>query len=123
MNLTTRLLPPGEWPRLSGTELESVWPALDPARAMVLCVEEDGRIVGTWALIHVIHAEGVWIAPDRRQGGEVARKLWVFMRMMARALSARVVATAALSDDVRALLNRPGVVKLPGDHYTIEIGE
>jgi hypothetical protein len=71
--MTTRILPPDEWHRLTGTELGGV--PLDPANAVVVVVEEDEDIVGRWAFLRVIHAEGFWIAPEHQKRVAVFRHL------------------------------------------------
>lgn len=119
--MSARILPPEEWPRLAGTEAETIWPLLDPRRAHVLVVEHGDAIVGTWVLMNVLHAECLWIAPEHRHGVSVARRLWTFMRRTARSLGVPVVATAALTDDVRALLDHVGATKVPGDHYAMRV--
>lgn len=119
MSLTTRVLPPAEWPRLSGTELEAVWPHLHPNTGTVLVVEDDGQIVGTWALMYVRHAEGCWVSPDHRGKTGVARRLLLGMRELA---GDGPLFTAAMSDDVREMLGRLHAQKLPGDHYVLNLG-
>lgn len=119
--MTSRILPREEWARLVGTEAETVWPLLDPARAEVLVVEHDGDIVGTWILMNVVHAECLWIAPAHRHGVSVARRLWTLMRRTAAAMGVPVVATAAVTDEVRSLLDHVGAVKVAGDHYAMRI--
>jgi N-acetylglutamate synthase-like GNAT family acetyltransferase len=119
--MTTRLLPPEEWARLAGTELDGVWANL-PASARVVVVEdEEGRIVGCWSLFSVLHVEGVWIAPEHRGRSAVARRLLVGMRHQARDMGASGVCTAAVSDDVRALLDHLGAARVPGDHYVMSV--
>lgn len=119
--MTSRLLPVEEWPRLDGTEAAEIWRHLDPARTHVLAVEQDGAIVGTWVLMNVLHAECLWIAPEYRGKTSVARRLWTAMQRTARALGVPAVATAALTDDVRQLLEHVGATKVPGDHYAMRI--
>ena len=119
--MTTRLLPPDEWPRLVGTEAEGVWPYLDPARASVLVVEDKGEIIGTWVMMDVLHVECLWIAPAHRGKGSVARRLYVGLKKAARAIGVDVIATAALNDDVRTLLAHAGATRLPGDHYSLKV--
>lgn len=119
--MTSRVLPENEWPRLAETEAGQIWPLLDPKRSHVLVVESDGEIVGTWILMNVVHAECLWIAPEYRGHASVARRLWLSMRKAARAMGVPVVATAALSDDVRALLDHVGATKVLGDHYAMRV--
>lgn len=119
--MTTRLLPPADWARLAGTELETVWPHL-PASARVIVVEDEaGAIVGCWALFSCVHVEGVWVAPEHRARTAVARRLLVGMRHEARDLGAQSVVTGALTDDVRQLITGLGGKALPGDLYVIPV--
>ncbi len=115
--MTTRILPPAEWYRLQGTELETVWPVWQPDAATVLVVEEAGQIVGCWAFFSVVHAEGVWIAPAHRGRGGVTRALVRGMREFARTRGVRAIVTGCLSPLVARLLAHWHAVKLPGDLY------
>ena len=119
--MTSRILPVEEWSRLVGTEAETIWPQLDPATALVLVVEDGEMIVGTWILLNVVHAECLWIAESHRGHSAVARRLWTTMRKTALAAGYPVIATAALSDEVRALLAHVGAEKIPGDHYVMRV--
>lgn len=117
--MTTRVLPPHEWPRLDGTELETVWPHLDPDQADVIVVEDDGRLVACWALLRVYHVEGVWVDPQYRKRSTVPLRLLEAMRAQCKRLKIPRVVTSALSDDVRKLIVHLRGVVLPGDHYVI----
>lgn len=119
--MTTRILPPEEWPRLEGTEAGSVWRSLDPESASVIVVEDGGSIVGVWVLMTVLHAECLWIADAHRGKAAVARRLWAAMQREAHAMGVEAVATAATTDDVRALLDHVGAMKLPGDFYAMKV--
>ncbi len=119
--MTTRMLPIEEWSKLIGTEAETVWPLLDPARASVLVVEDEGAIVGTWIFMTVLHAECLWIAPSHRRKASVGRRLWQGLKRYVRQEGIPVVATAAASDEIRALLEHAGAEKVPGDHYSMRI--
>lgn len=123
MNFQPRLLPPHEWYRLAGTEAETIWPALDRRTARVLVVEAAGEIVGCWILAPVYHAECLWIAPEHRGKAGVARRLWALMQKTVRTIGARTVATAAESDEVKALLARVGAVKVPAENYVMTFKE
>lgn len=117
--MTTRLLPRDEWDRLEGTETDSVR-VLDDAK--VLVVEQDGAIVGSWALYPVYHAEGIWIAPDHQGKAAVARTLLTAMRALAQAHGLKVVWTATRSPEVGAMLTRLQGVTIPGTHYAVPVG-
>ena len=117
-----RFLQPEEWERLIGTEAETVWPHLDSRTAQVLVVEDpDGRIIGTWTFIQMLHAECVWIAPDHRGNAGVVRQLLTGLRDTAKARNLQVVATSAVTDEVKALLEHLGATKLEGDHYVMRM--
>lgn len=121
--VTTRILPPEEWVRLAGTELEAVWPHLDTERARVIVVEDDaGTIVGCWALFPLVHAEGVWIAPAHRGKAAVARQLYRGMVQTARRMEAQTVLTAAVDDHVAELLAHLKAQQLPGQHFVLTVG-
>lgn len=119
--MTTRVLPPDEWPRLAGTEAEHLWPSLDDQNARVLVVEDDGAIVGVWVALRVVHAECVWVAPRYRGSYGVVKRLLVGMRNLADIWRTRSVVTAAVNDDVRQIIDRLGGEPLP-THYVIPIG-
>jgi N-acetylglutamate synthase-like GNAT family acetyltransferase len=119
--VTSRILPPAEWPRLAGTEAEALWPHLDPANAQVLVVEQDGEIVGTWTLLRIVHVECVWIREDCRGRFGVVKRLLSGMRAAARQWGARTVLTASLTDQVRSLVTSLGGQPLPGEHFVIPL--
>ena len=99
MSLTTRTLPPHEWPRLAGTEAETVWPALHADHAEILVVEDGDRIVGTWVLMRMAHVECVWIAPEYRGSLGVVKRLLNGMRELAGSFSPQV-RKASISEDL-----------------------
>lgn len=119
--MLTRILPVDEWPRLSGTELETAWPHLRPEDTSIIVVEHENQIVGCWAVVRYVHVEGVWVHPDHRRRGGVARRLLAAMWRTARGLGAGAVLTGAMSDDVRGILDGLGASRLPGDHYVVPI--
>jgi N-acetylglutamate synthase-like GNAT family acetyltransferase len=119
--VTSRILPPEEWPRLAGTEAEALWPHLDPANAQVLVVEQDGEIVGTWTLLRIVHVECVWIREDCRGRFGVVKRLLSGMRAAARQWGARTVLTASLTDQVKSLITSLGGQPLPGEHFVIPL--
>jgi hypothetical protein len=120
--MTSRLLPPEEWEKLDGTELETVWPVLDRARAQVVVVEDAaGQIIGCWAGFPLWHAEGVWTAPAHRGKAGVARLLLVGMAGLAKAHGYRSVVTASVDRTVDDLLTKHGAVPLGGRHYALPV--
>ncbi len=116
-----RVLDRTEWPRLVGTELELAIPYL-PADTQVIVVEDDRHsIIGAWALVRVLHVEGVWVREDHRKRGAVARQLLRTMTKAARGLGAETVVTGALTDEVRRLIAGLGGARLPGDQYVLPL--
>jgi ribosomal protein S18 acetylase RimI-like enzyme len=122
--MTTRILPPEEWGKLDGTELAAWAPQMDPTRATVVVVEDEaGTVIGCWALVQVLHAEGVWVAPSHRGRASVARRLVRATLEAARQRGVRAVATAAVTPDVERLLTRHlGATELPGKQYVLATG-
>lgn len=116
--MTSRLLPREEWPRLIGTNAETIWPAL-PADANVLAIEQDGAIVGCVILAQVYHAECLWIAPEHRGKSAVARRLWALLVDTAASLGVRTVAAAAVSDQMKTILAHVGAIRVPAETYVM----
>lgn len=116
--MTTRLLPPDEWSRLAGTEAAFA-PLLPPGSASILVVEDDGQIVATWALVTMMHAEGLWIAPSHRGRFGVVKRLLSGMRSLARSLGCASVQTASVSNDVTDFIQRLGGSPLPGRAFIL----
>lgn len=123
MTCVTRILPPDEWYRLDGTELETVWPHFSADTTKVFVVEDNGVIVGCWAVVLVPHAEGVWIASEHRGKGRIAKLLMGAMKAHVEAIGARAVYTASDSTLVEKLLRHLKAVKLPGDHFVFPVEE
>ena len=120
--MTSRLLPPEEWSRLAGTDLETVWPLLPPT-AHIVVVEDEGQIVACWSLFPVWHVEGLWTAPTHRAQPSVVFRLIGAMKRLLKTEGARSVYTAACSDEVRALITRFGGTRVPADGYMLPLGE
>ncbi len=119
--MTTRILERDEWPRLAGTEAETVWPHFSD-QTRVVVVEHEGQIIGCHALVAVLHAECLWIHPEHRKKTSAARRLWSAVKTEAReTFGARWLMTGAVSDDVRGLLAHVGAVKVEMDHYMVPL--
>ncbi len=119
--MKARVLPKEEWPRLRGTEAETLWPYLNPNRSSVIVVEDDGIIVGCHVLMYVLHAECLWIAPEHRGKTSVARRLWAAVQRAARSCDVHALMTAACDDNVRGLLAHVGATQVPGDHFMVPV--
>jgi len=119
--LWTRVIPMAEWGLLESTPLAPVLPTL-PERTQILAVQHEGRIVGTWAILPYIHAEGLWIDPEYRNAGAVALRLLRRMPAIAASMGANgAVLTAALDQDLEGYLRRLGAVPLPGVQYVLPL--
>lgn len=117
--MTSRILPPEEWHRLAGTEVESIVPGLDRTHTAVLVVEDDGTIVGTWVLMRMAHVECFWIAPDRRGKAGVAARLLRSMRALVQAWGVSCPITGAVTPEMSAMIRRLGGIPLPGEHFAL----
>jgi hypothetical protein len=114
-----RILPPEEWPRLAGTEAETVWPRLNPENTQILVVEEDGRVVACWAFLRVVHAECLWVAPTHRGAFSVARRLLRGLREIAAGWGVEKVITGSVSPQVTGLIRQVGGVPLPCESFVL----
>lgn len=118
--MTTRILPPAEYPRLVGTELETVWPVLPPSARVIVVEDEHGAIVGCWSLFLSVHAEGVWIAPGSRARGTVARRLLEGLAEQLEDIGADAFMTGAVDDGVRRLIQKLHGTPVPGEQFVIQ---
>lgn len=119
--MISRILPPEEWPRLSGTEAETVWPHFKPENTRILVVEDEGEIVGTWSMVRVVHAECLWVAPKYRGAFGVAKRLLRGMRDIASAWGAVKVVTGSVSPEVTNMILRFGGFPMPGECFVLPI--
>jgi len=122
MSLKARELPPEEWSRLQGTDLDSTWPLLSPNRATVIVVEnEDGLIVGTWAILSIIHTEGLGVAPPYQHRGRVARLLLREGAKVMRRLGVTSFVTGAETCEMADYLDRMGGTEIPLRFFSVPI--
>lgn len=118
--MTSRLLPPEEWPRLAGTLLERSWPQFDPAMTRVVVVEDGEAIVGCVAMFPVWHVEGAWISPAYRTHVAVLRRGLRALRHLLTGLGVREVLAMATSGGGRRLCERFGsALRLDCEHFAI----
>ena len=120
--MKARTLPSEEWHRLAGTDLEAVLPHVRPSDIEIVAVEDGERIVAMWAVMRVVHLEGLWIDPEYRGRVGVARRLYMATMEAARRWTSGWAMTGAASDDVRAMLAKAGALKVPMDIYIMPIG-
>jgi len=118
--MIARILPVEEYPRLTGTEAEQLWPHL-PESARVIVVEDNGCIVATWTLMQMVHAECIWIAPTHRGSFGVVRRLLGKMRETASEWGVAKVITASLSPYVSNLIRRIGGIRIEGESFLLPI--
>ena len=122
MSLTVRELPSAEWPRLQGTELGSTWEALPADRATVIVVEnEDGLIVGTWAILSIVHTEGLGVAPPYQHRGRVARLLLREGAKIMRRLGVTSFVTGAATGEMADYLDRMGGIEIPARFFSVPL--
>ncbi len=120
--MIARVLPKGEYERLKETELEKVYPIL-PEGANVVVVEEDGKLLRTWALIPMLHAEGLWASPETRGRAGATRLLLKKAYEVGREMGTNVLLTSSLEEKVDRLIHKVGGIELPGRHFVINIQE
>jgi Acetyltransferase (GNAT) family len=121
--MTSRLLPPAEWSRLVGTELEAIWAMLPPTATVVVVEDTEGAIVACWSLFPCLHAEGIWIAPAHRKRGAAGGRLLRATFAEARAQGVTAVVTSATTPEVVTLLEKIRAKALPGTAYMVPLGE
>lgn len=108
-----RLLPPDEWPRLAGTDLESVWPHLDPTTARIVVVERQGRIIGAVSVLRQVVLECLWVAPEWRARSTVGGHVLRLALQVAKHWGVRMAFTLPATDGLMAQAVRCGGVRIP----------
>lgn len=121
--MTSRILDPSEWPRLDEAGAETVWRLLDPERSQILVIEDQGQIVGTLTLMHVLHAECLWIKPSHRRGFGVIKRLLDGMWAGAHAAGAKALWSGSVSDVMTNILHRIGASEVPGRSFVVPVKE
>lgn len=119
--MIARVLPSEEWSRLNGTEAELLWPHMNPEQTRVLVVEDGDRIVATWTLMRIVHAECLWVAPSHRGILGVAKRLLRIMSDEAKAWKVSAVMTGSLSPHVTDLIERFGGVPAPFESFILPV--
>lgn len=116
--MTSRTLPPEEWPRLQGTLFDTIWTTFDPAWAEVIVVESGGRIVASVALLNILHAECLSVAGGLAAG----RALWIALSDRVRERGGRAVWAAADDTPMHRLLMRHAQ-PVAGHHFLLSVKE
>jgi hypothetical protein len=114
MSVTTRLLPPEQWDRLLGTDLEPLLPVFHVKRDHVdiLVAEDDGQIVGHVALLSWIHVEGL-----ASTSPSALLKLSQAVTEYCEAMGITGVYSNALSPETERILTWKRGAKIPGTPY------
>lgn len=121
--MTSRVLPPEQWPLLDEAGAETVWQMLDPSRAQILVIEDEGEIVGTLTLMSVLHAECLWIKPSHRRGYGVMKRLIDGMWGAARTQGFKALWSGSMTDTMTDILHRIGASEVPGKSYVFPVKE
>lgn len=117
--MTDRILPPEEWGKVAHLAIGDALPHLDPRWTSIAVVEdEQGQIIGCWAAVLMVHAEGVWIDPAHRKSS-VALRLWRRMKAIVSDLGRSSVLTGCDSPEIAALLNRKRAQPLAYQEYVV----
>jgi hypothetical protein len=70
-------------------------------------VEDEGQIVGCWAVTRIVHVEGVWIDPQyRRRSVRIVKLLFRGIYAAAKFFRAKYVWTGADTPEVERLLEK-----------------
>lgn len=117
--MTTRLLPPSEWPRLTGTLLDPAWRSFSYSDK-IMVVEDGEQIVACVSLTQQWHLDGLWIQPAYRHRVSVGRRLLRTVRQLCRALHVGEVLMMARTDQSAQMCRKLGPsLHLDCDHFAV----
>jgi len=120
--MTTRVLDPSEYHRLTPTTL-GPYVSLLPAETRVIVIEQDGALVGHLAVLPMWHTEGLWIAPAHRKRGRVLRRLLQGLGCTVRDLGISTVIPGADTEEMRTMLQGLGAQPLPALLFALNVKE
>lgn len=118
--ITARDLPSAEWPdTLKHTPLATR--PLDPRFSKVVVVERGGQVIACIAALTIVHAEGLWIAPEARNHGGVGRALLAALLEVLVKEEVPEVLSQSVSSETDQFFERVGGTPLEGTCYVIPV--
>ena len=94
-----------------------------PKDSRVLVAEQDGVIVGHWALIPYWHVECFEVFKEHHKKAGVARGLLRTMFGILQSMGIKTVWTASITSEIDDYLRRLQAVELPGKHFVLPVGK
>jgi len=122
MPYTSRVLPPAEWPRLEGTDVESFIGGLAPSKASVFVVEDGEQIVATVVGVPSVVMECCWIDPAHRRSPAVGKRLVIGMKALTNALGLVRMITLPGDEAVERMAVKLGGTKLTKPAVVVPVG-
>lgn len=119
--MTTRVLPSAEWDRVAHLDVAALLPWVAPADVQLVVAEEGDRVIGCWAVMRMVHVEGLWVDPAYRGNPRVAKRLFAATWQRVRAWTSQWVMTGAVSGQTRELLQHVGAVPLPSEMFIVPV--
>ena len=108
---------------LLGHEKEKLFSTFPKESQIVIAENEDGSVIGHWALIPYWHLECFEIREDHRKKAGVAKGLIRFAFGVLRSKGVKAALTAAITEEVEKYLLRLKAIQLPGKHFVLPIGQ
>jgi hypothetical protein len=120
--LTTRILPPAEWPRLATVEPFAVGGLPDSDHWRIVVCERDGVIVGSCALLDTVHWDLFWVAEADRGNPVIFKDLIEggVRVMIEHGINLVHTTVPDGHPDVEAMLLRFGFKRAPGTLFYYE---
>lgn len=107
---------------MDGTEAATAWRLLNPENTQAIVVEDDGKVVGAWLALRIVHAECIWVAPSHRGSFGVWSRLIKGMRQVATSWGVDKVVTGSITPEVTDLIKRFGGVPMPCESFVLPVG-
>lgn len=121
--MTARLLSHSEWPTVPGPFLPSVLTDVSPDGCQVFGVEKGGEVVGTVAVMTVVHLEGLWVHPEHRGPGIVRSLMEAAARAAKETTRHGWVFACIGSEEMAGYVERSGGTEVPVVLYVLPLGK
>lgn len=119
--MKARVLPREEWAKLEATQSGKLLSFASPADVRFVVLEDEGKIVGSMAVLKITHLENMWLDPAVRTNLGAARTLLRETLKTAKEWTESWVMASIGDDTIAAMVERAGGKQVPVDTYILPV--